>query len=74
MNCPACKTRYNESQNVPRLLVFCGHSLCEPCLKAGISKEGKAKCMECGKSEASSSHELSGYPKNLALLDLHSKK
>jgi len=28
MICTNCKQEFDEKQNVPRLLVVCGHSLC----------------------------------------------
>ena len=31
MDCFKCKTAYNDSDRTPRLLIHCGHSICESC-------------------------------------------
>ena len=28
MNCPNCQIKYNDSSNVPKILVKCGHTFC----------------------------------------------
>lgn len=30
--CPACETSYNLDRNMPKVLVQCGHSICEECV------------------------------------------
>lgn len=32
MNCPQCQVKYNNSNNLPRILYNCGHTFCEECL------------------------------------------
>lgn len=30
--CPLCKVDYNLRENLPRIMVHCGHTFCTPCL------------------------------------------
>lgn len=30
--CPLCKAAYNLRENLPRIMVHCGHTFCTPCL------------------------------------------
>ena len=69
MECFQCATPYNEKQNCPRLLINCGHSLCQKCLTENFS-QGLVLCPEC--RTLNKSHSLSDFPKNLALLHVKS--
>lgn len=67
MECFHCGTPYNENENCPRLLINCGHSLCQKCLTENF-RQGLIVCPECRTLNKSLS--LSDFPKNLALLHL----
>lgn len=62
MQCPKCVQPYQSENNIPRILVSCGHTLCEKCIFGGLStKPGlnsqklSIECPECGtKNEAES--------------------
>eukprot|EP01051_Picozoa_sp_SAG22_P009964 SAG22_NODE_867_length_6776_cov_2.480455_5_plen_144_part_00 len=50
--CPICLERYHESNVVPRVLVGCGHTICEGCLSqmlAPVLAKGGKKQVECPK-------------------------
>lgn len=36
MDCPDCLKTFNSSENKPRILIPCGHSLCENCIQMRI--------------------------------------
>lgn len=36
MECPDCFKRYNRLDNMPRILIPCGHSLCQDCIQSRI--------------------------------------
>ncbi len=67
MECPKCKHSYNDSDNIPRILIKCGHTLCQECIKS-LFLESSIICPECKiKNEAPS---ISSFPKNLALIHM----
>lgn len=66
MNCVKCDERYDQVQRIPRVLVECGHTLCEMCIVSN-SKGGFITCPECGKSQFGS---VQNFPKNLTLLTI----
>jgi hypothetical protein len=65
MDCPQCKSAYNHTDKVPRLLVQCGHSLCDFC-SLNLFSNFTIQCPECKTHNYGSS--LASFPKNLALL------
>jgi len=69
MDCFQCGASYNDKENCPRLLIECGHSLCQKCLIQGCN-EGIITCPECGTLHKS--QNISDFPKNLALLHVKS--
>lgn len=71
MDCPNCKTFYNESDHVPRLLIQCGHSICEKC-STSLYSNYTIICPECKSPNYASS--LQSFPKNLALLLINKSK
>ena len=64
MNCGFCKKQYNSEVNWPRLLVKCGHSLCEKCLQSTFIN-GSIVCPDC--KTINYAEVYSDFPKNLAL-------
>eukprot|EP01017_Pseudomicrothorax_dubius_P031875 TRINITY_DN4116_c0_g2_i11.p1 TRINITY_DN4116_c0_g2~~TRINITY_DN4116_c0_g2_i11.p1 ORF type:complete len:147 (+),score=26.47 TRINITY_DN4116_c0_g2_i11:118-558(+) len=67
MNCFNCKLSYNDSERIPRLLVHCGHSLCETCA-VSLHSDGFIICPECRMYNYTLN--IANLPKNLALLHL----
>lgn len=65
MLCTHCKLEFDEKLNVPRLLVVCGHSLCESCCYR-IHLNNRVECPTCHASTFIESISL--LPKNLALI------
>jgi len=65
MECPSCKTKYDQEAHCPRLLVTCGHSVCETCLKTYFY-DGAIVCYECRKLNRAANPNF--FPKNLALV------
>lgn len=65
MNCNYCQNQFNQTLNVPRLLIFCGHSLCESCCIA-IHSNNRVQCPECLSNTFI--EDINFLPKNLALL------
>ena len=67
MNCNYCQKQFNEFEQVPRLLILCGHSLCEACCYQ-LHDNSKVECPECHSSTYVES--IASLPKNLALLTM----
>lgn len=65
MECKACRCFYNEDTHIPRLLIFCGHSVCEKCLATSLPQT-QISCPEC--SKLNPIEKVEDMPKNLALL------
>jgi hypothetical protein len=40
MNCTRCQFKYDEIKHIPKLLIMCGHTLCEKCCSE-LLKNGK---------------------------------
>ena len=76
MQCPKCNQSYQSENNIPRILIGCGHTLCEKCIHACFASKSLnnhqkqiIECPECGtKNEAES---VQSFPKNLALLNMN---
>ena len=71
MDCSNCKSFYNDSDHVPRLLIQCGHSICEKC-SISLYSNYTIVCPECKLPNYASS--LQSFPKNLALLLINKAK
>lgn len=65
MLCGYCKQEFDDRLNVPRLLILCGHSLCENCCYR-MHANNRVDCPECRSSTFIESISL--LPKNLALI------
>ena len=79
MNCPNCQSKYNNCDNLPKILVKCGHTFCivkisfnQKCLEN--IKEIKdnetdiyLNCPTC--NEGTIISDLNSLPKNIALLE-----
>lgn len=69
MNCNYCSSQFDHSSHVPRLLIFCGHSLCEACCHQ-LHNNSRIQCPECLSNTFI--EEVNFLPKNLALLKVNS--
>ncbi len=43
MLCPNCHLDFNNQANIPRILVYCGHTFCHACIEE-ILKEDSSSC------------------------------
>lgn len=66
MDCYNCSSLYNRDENCPRLLIGCGHSICEKCLRKHYF-DGAIMCPEC--KVINEAPNINSFPKNLALLN-----
>ena len=71
MNCGDCKHSYNNDIKCPRLLIKCGHSLCEQCMEIRFSK-GCIICPECKATNYAEFYK--DFPRNLAILNFNNTK
>lgn len=76
MLCSNCQTEFNHSTNVPRILIVCGHTFCEACLRSQADKTPKSlECPDCKvASPVNDQLGIEGFPKNLVLLSVPEKK
>lgn len=70
MNCPNCLLNYNDSERTPRLLIGCGHSICEKCTSE-LYKESFIICPEC--TFMNIAPMITCFPRNLALIAANKK-
>lgn len=52
MLCPNCQKEFNSGTNLPRILIFCGHTFCHECIETLLKMEpnnltNSFKCPEC---------------------------
>ncbi|CAL2035788.1 unnamed protein product [Caenorhabditis brenneri] len=66
--CKSCNIGYSDSV-IPRVLVNCGHSVCEVCAGKLLGEGDKIKCVAC-KKVTKGYKEASGMPKNFVALEL----
>lgn len=69
MKCGSCNHQFDEFKHVPRLLIKCGHTVCQECLLK-LFNNGSIPCPTC--STTTYIETVSELPKNLALLDMGS--
>ena len=70
-SCPVCYNNYNGTKNLPRMLVACGHTVCQVCLKNIQGTSQKFLCPICRKKNLENVKLL---PVNHALLELKEAK
>ena len=71
MFCSYCQRDFNDKLNIPRLLIVCGHTLCESCCYR-LHNNSKVECPECNSSTFIESISL--LPKNLVLISRESSR
>jgi protein-arginine kinase activator protein McsA len=75
MLCPNCQVEFSSTTNIPRILIFCGHTFCQACIEnliQTVEKEGEKEkpafeCPECGTVNIANDG-INSFPKNLVLL------
>lgn len=74
MNCEICERKWDSKKHIP-LLLPCGHSFCEECLKRRIINNKNTKCYTCSKNHPNISTEASikRLTKNKALIEMTEK-
>ena len=72
LKCPLCKIEYNEGENLPLLLINCGHTICSKCINTLLSEnQNSFICQEDGTKYEGVS--ISSFPKNITLIKLIQK-
>ncbi|KAL4442810.1 hypothetical protein ABPG74_010699 [Tetrahymena malaccensis] len=71
MNCQGCNNQYNETDRSPRLLINCGHSICEKCT-AELYRDGQIVCPECRFKNVAPM--VTCFPRNLALININKQQ
>ena len=72
MQCPCCGSKYQSvGKYVTRILINCGHTLCERCIRALLDTTRKT-CPDCGESYKDID-SINSFPKNIALLSMQTK-
>jgi hypothetical protein len=72
MQCPECNKPYSSEKHIPRILINCGHTLCEVCAFNQINTNLSVSCPECG--EENDAETVNIFPKNLALINMNKGK
>lgn len=44
--CNECESQFNSLKKIPRILVKCGHSICDECVKKHLSENSPIICIE----------------------------
>ena len=67
LKCPLCNIFYNSFENIPKILIICGHSICSKCFQSSINFNKKLICPidNCEYDIK----KIENFPINLALLD-----
>lgn len=71
MDCFRCKNAYNETDKFPRLLIQCGHSICDNCTSELYNNEFII-CPECKYKNVAL--KIQFFPKNLALINVNKQR
>ena len=69
MHCKSCNRPFNDKERTPRILIGCGHTLCEECILKYLDTL-KIRCFDCG--VVSEVKQPSDFPKNLILMGIKS--
>jgi hypothetical protein len=71
LKCCLCGQTFSVASQ-PRMMPYCEHSACTPCLKSLIARQQKAslKCLHCGHEENLQEADLEYFPKNISLAKL----
>ena len=69
--CPLCKNLYNNQERIPRILLQCGHTICEKCIKNFLDNP-PLKCPE-DQTEYKDIDSINQFPINKALMKILKK-
>ncbi|EFO96964.1 hypothetical protein CRE_19482 [Caenorhabditis remanei] len=72
IECQICTRRYNTTPTViPRMLVGCGHTVCQECIQELIDLEnGLVLCPFCRKATSLADGDTTQLPINYAVMDI----
>ena len=74
LKCPLCKVNFNQSENLPRLLINCGHTLCSKCISQSLTLNNNTiTCPEDSSTYENVTNIDVSFPKNIYLLKLIQK-
>ena len=74
LKCPLCKTTFNQTDNLPRLLINCGHTLCSKCISQSLTQNNNTiTCPEDSSTYENVTNIDISFPKNIYLLKLIQK-
>lgn len=67
MNCPSCENSFGMREECrPRIIVNCGHSVCQKCLQILLNGHGVCPQCKCTRIKGA----ISNYPHNQALIHI----
>jgi len=75
--CPICYSNYNESENLPRIIPICGHTICHTCIYfilRGLAPAQPFQCPLDKKNFPIQRNDVSFFPVNHALRDTLNEK
>ena len=74
LKCPLCKMNFNQHDNLPRLLIHCGHTLCTKCIinSLNVNNNQSIICPE-DSMKYDNVINVESFPKNIYLLKLIQK-
>ena len=65
MQCKSCNQLFGDGERSPRILISCGHTLCQKCI-ASHFHSNSVKCMQC--KHTSYAHSIQDFPINQILI------
>jgi len=73
-NCPTCNSTYDEKKYIPRMLIICGHTYCQECLR-NIHFNPNENVIKCPEDQTRHDNikNIEDLPKNLTLINLIKK-
>jgi len=75
--CPICYSNYNDSENLPRIIPICGHTICHTCIYfilRGLAPAQPFQCPLDKKNFTIQRNDVSFFPVNHALRDTLNEK
>ena len=68
LKCNYCQEDYDLKDHLPRILIECGHSICELCLIEYYDKAVPIKCEICSEKIKTENVEFETFVKNYSLI------
>ena len=70
VSCNFCGQQYNLTDRKPRMLITCGHSICQECIENQIEEQEDFRCLEDDKLILVSNTKVSNFPINHELFKI----